>query len=91
MIDRAASCCLQYVNRAQFYPVEPAITVFGHLGAAETSYEHNIDISSPVSYLHIQQTRSNIIIHLESCFWPTDEYKSNISSLLALFLVSTNS
>lgn len=31
-----------------------------------------------ISCLHIQQLKSNIIIHLEPCFWPPAEYKSNI-------------
>ncbi len=30
--------------------------------------------------VQIQQTQSNISIHLESCFWPPDECKSNIHS-----------
>ncbi len=53
---------------------------------------HNIDIS-PFKFIwrHTQQLSRNMIIHLESCLCPTDEYKSNIYSLLALFLVSTNS
>ncbi len=43
-----------------------------------------------VAYLHIQQRQSNISINLELCFWPPSDCKSNIKSLLALFLVSTN-
>ncbi len=72
----------------------------GHLGAGETSCEHIIDIIIfpgdianllTNTYLHIQQLWSNIIIHLELLLvtWPMP--KSNIRSLLALFLVSTNS
>ncbi len=38
-----------------------------------------------VDYSHIQQS---INIQLEFCFCPPAEYKSNIHSLLALFLVS---
>lgn len=36
-------------------------------------------------------THSRKIIHLLSCLRPSDEYKSNIYSLFALFLVTTNS
>ena len=42
--------------------------------------------ANKVAYLHIQQLRSNIIFHLETCFSPPEESKSNIiHSLLALF------
>lgn len=37
------------------------------------------------SYLHIQQLQSNIIIDLELCFQPSDEWKCDIRSLPALF------
>lgn len=32
----------------------------------------------PVAYLNIQRSQSNISIDLESCFYPPDEFKSNI-------------
>ncbi len=44
----------------------------------------------PVRYLHIQQIWSNISTHLELCFCPPDECKSNIDSSISA-LVSTNS
>ncbi len=43
------------------------------------------------AHLHVQQLCSNIIIHLKSSLCPPGEYKSNIRSLFALFLVSTTS
>ncbi len=41
--------------------------------------------------MSIQQLHGNVIIYLNLCLKPADECKSNIHSLLALFLVSTNS
>lgn len=49
--------------------------------------------SKPVTvavYLHMQQTQSNIGIHLRSCFCPADECKSNIY-FPTLFKISINS
>lgn len=34
---------------------------------------------------------SNVVIHLESCVWPPEKDKFSVPSILALFLVSTNS
>ncbi len=73
---------------------------FGHLAAEEPNCKHNIDILSlyevvscykAVAYLHIQQIWSDISIHFESSFCPPYKCKSNILSLLAPVLVSTNS
>lgn len=48
--------------------------IFGHLGAAQQAvkttlmYDYLIKIGyQTVTYLYIQQTRSNFSIHLESC------------------------
>ncbi len=68
--------------------------------AVKISCEHNADISflndmanvfANTFLFTLPALMSNIIIHLELCFWPPGECKSNIHSLLALFLVSTNS
>ncbi len=68
--------------------------LFCLLGHSWKSWKHNINIvtkllrpmcSQPVSYLHFQQTQSNISIHLELCFHPPDKCKSNILFLLVLF------
>lgn len=53
--------------------------LLSHLQAAERSWEHNSDIVHKLSFVW-----SNF-------FWPSDEFMSNINSLFALFLASTNS
>lgn len=38
-----------------------------------------------VFFTHPGDTISNIILHLESCFWPPNQYKYNTQSHLGLF------
>ncbi len=86
-----------HTHITHFAHITLAFFFFGHLGRGRKT----TDISMPfqliwtcwqsVVYLHIQQIRSNIIIHLELCLWPPGECKSSIHSHLAPFLVSTNS
>ena len=66
------------------------IDFFWSFWGSATSCKYNIEILSPnkvkmadmLAYLHIQQTWSNISIHLELCRWPPDEYKFNIHCLI---------
>ena len=44
-----------------------------------------------VAYLHIQQIRNNISIHLDSCLSPPDDCESNVHSPSTSVFVSTNS
>ncbi len=38
------------------------------------------------AYLNIQQTQSDISIHLESCFWPPGEFSPIFTFILVSFL-----
>lgn len=79
----------KHLNIKQIY-----LNLFVHLGAAETRFEHNIDIivsEQTVAYLHIQQTQKDIINHLESCFWPPDDCKPNMNPHVGSVWVSTDS
>ncbi len=76
IVQSNVTVCHLPFDSSHYETLNLVVYFFGHMWAAKTSCEHNIDISSPfsvdmanlfatVGYLHIQQLWSNIIILLE--------------------------
>lgn len=63
----------------------------------QNKLKHNTEILSPykvcvtclltITYVYIQQTQTNISLHLEPCFWPPDKGSTSVHSPFTLLLL----